>query len=227
LGDRNITSLMTHRSDIIWFDVDDNEVSIREKIVGEPHSAYPVCENDIDNIRGVVSLKDLYVTNDLTVFKQYMKPALFVPENITAYTLLEKFKEKKLHACFIVDEYGSMQGMITLNDILEAIVGDLPQQNLEDYEIVEREDGSFLVDAQIPFYDFLSRFEKTEWMHEGEQEFDTLAGFILHILERIPVTGDKMEWKGFTIEIIDMDAQRIDKVLVTASKEIIDQMDEA
>lgn len=227
LGDRNITSLMTHRSDIIWFDVDDNEVSIREKIVSEPHSAYPVCENDIDNIRGVVSLKDLYVTNDLTVFKQYMKPALFVPENITAYTLLEKFKEKKLHACFIVDEYGSMQGMITLNDILEAIVGDLPQQNLEDYEIVEREDGSFLVDAQIPFYDFLSRFEKTEWMHEGEQEFDTLAGFILHILERIPVTGDKMEWKGFTIEIIDMDAQRIDKVLVTASKEIIDQMDEA
>lgn len=226
LGDRNITSLMTHRSDIIWFDVDDNEVSIREKIVSEPHSAYPVCENDIDNIRGVVSLKDLYVTNDLTVFKQYMKPALFVPENITAYTLLEKFKEKKLHACFIVDEYGSMQGMITLNDILEAIVGDLPQQNLEDYEIVEREDGSFLVDAQIPFYDFLSRFEKTEWMHEGEQEFDTLAGFILHILERIPTTGDKMEWKGFTFEIIDMDAQRIDKVLVTASKEIIDQMDE-
>lgn len=227
LGDRNITSLMTHRSDIIWFDVDDNEVSIREKIVSQPHSAYPVCENDIDNIRGVVSLKDLYVTNDLTVFKQYMKPALFVPENITAYTLLEKFKEKKLHACFIVDEYGSMQGMITLNDILEAIVGDLPQQNLEDYEIVEREDGSFLVDAQIPFYDFLSRFEKTEWMHEGEQEFDTLAGFILHILERIPITGDKMEWKGFSFEIIDMDAQRIDKVLVTASKEIIDQMDEA
>jgi putative hemolysin len=226
LGDRNITSLMTHRSDIVWFDVNDNELSIREKIVGEPHSAYPVCEGDIDNIKGIVSLKDLYVTNDLTVFRQYMKPALFVPGNITAYKLLEKFKEKKTHACFIVDEYGSVQGMITLNDILEAIVGDLPQQHLQDYEIVEREDGSYLVDAQIPFYDFLSRFEKTEWMHEGEQEFDTLAGFILHKLERIPRTGDKMEWQGFTIEIMDMDAQRIDKVLVTISSEIKESMEE-
>ncbi|MBC7851601.1 MAG: HlyC/CorC family transporter [Chitinophagaceae bacterium] len=227
LGDRNITSLMTHRSDIIWFDVNDNEASIRGKIVGEPHSAYPICETDIDNIKGIVSLKDLYVTNDLTVFKQYMKPALFVPGNITAYKLLEKFKEIKLHACFIVDEYGSVQGMITLNDILEAIVGDLPQQDTQDYEIVEREDGTYLVDAQIPFYDFLSRFEKTEWMHEGEQEFDTLAGFILHKLERIPRTADKMEWKGFTIEIIDMDAQRIDKVMVTISSELKDEMDEA
>jgi len=227
LGDRNITSLMTHRSDIIWFDVSDNEISMREKIVSEPHSAYPVCDRDIDNIKGIVSLKDLYVTNDLTIFKQFMKPALFVPANITAYTLLEKFKAKKLHACFIVDEYGSVQGMITLNDILEAIVGDLPQQDMQDYEIVEREDGSYLVDAQIPFYDFLSRFEKTEWMHEGEQEFDTLAGFILHRLERIPRTGDKFEWQGFTIEIIDMDAQRIDKVLVTISSDIKESMDEA
>jgi len=226
LGDRNITSLMTHRSDIIWFDINDNEISIREKIIHEPHSAYPVCDNDIDNIKGIISLKDLYVANDLSEFKQSMKPALFVPANITAYILLEKFKEKKLHACFIVDEYGSVQGMITLNDILEAIVGDLPQQDMEDYEIVEREDGSYLVDAQIPFYDFLSRFEKTEWMHEGEQEFDTLAGFILHKLERIPRTGDKMEWQGFTIEIMDMDAQRIDKVLVTISSEIKESLEE-
>ena len=116
--------------------------------------------------------------------------------------------------------------MITLNDILEAIVGDLPQIDVEDYEIVEREDGSYLVDAQIPFYDFLSRFEKTEWMHEGEQEFDTLAGFILHKLERIPHTGDKFEWQGFKIEIIDMDAQRIDKVLVIPSSEIMEAMED-
>lgn len=227
LGDRNITSLMTHRSDIIWFDINDNEASIREKIVDEPHATYPVCDEDIDNIKGIITLKDLYVTNDLTVFKQYMQPALFVPGNITAYKLLEKFKEKRLHACFIVDEYGSVQGMITLNDILEAIVGDMPQQDVTDYEIMERDDGSYLVDAQIPFYDFLSRFEKTEWMHEGEQEFDTLAGFILHKLERIPRTGDKLEWQGFTIEIIDMDAQRIDKVLVMISNEIKDLMEES
>lgn len=226
LGDRNITSLMTHRSDIIWFDVNANEVDIKDKIIGDPHSAYPVCDGDIDNIKGMVSLKDLYVHDDLTSFKQYMQPALFVPENITAYILLEKFKEKKQHACFIVDEYGSVQGMVTLNDILEAIVGDIPQEYEEDYLIIEREDGTFLVDAQLPFYDFLSRFEKTEWMHEGEQEFDTLAGFILHRLERIPHAGDKMEWKGFLFEIVDMDAQRIDKVLVTISAEIREKMEE-
>jgi putative hemolysin len=123
----------------------------------------------------------------------------------------------KTHSCFVVDEYGSMLGMITLNDILEAIVGGISEPDLEDYEITKRDDGSYLVDGQIPFYDFLSRFEKTEWMNEGEQEFDTLAGFILHQLERIPRTGDKMTWKMFSFEIVDMDAQRIDKVLVTIS----------
>lgn len=221
LGDRSITSLMTHRSDIRWFDINDSEEKIRDKILKEPHSVYPICDSNIDAIQGVVSLKDLYVTNDSTVFKQIMKPTLFVPEHITAYKLLEKFKETKNHACFIVDEYGSIQGMITLNDILEAIVGDLPQQNVEDYEIVQREDGSFIVDAQIPFYDFLSYYDKTEWMNEGEQEFDTLAGFILHKLERIPVTADTFEWQGFKFEILDMDAQRIDKVLVTVPEEIL------
>ena len=226
LGDRNITSLMTHRSDIIWFDLNENEVVIKDKIIAAPHSAYPVCDGEIDNIKGMVSLKDLYVSDDLALFKQYMQPALFVPENITAYKLLEKFKEKKQHACFIVDEYGSVKGMVTLNDILEAIVGDIPQEHEEDYLITEREDGTFLVDAQLPFYDFLSRFEKTEWMHEGEQEFDTLAGFILHRLERIPHAGDKMEWRGFIFEIMDMDAQRIDKVLVTISPEIREKMEE-
>ncbi len=226
LGDRNITSLMTHRSDIKWFDVNDNEQSIKDKIIKEPHSVYPICDGNIDAIQGVISLKDLYVSNDLTLFKQIMKPALFVPEHITAYTVLEKFKESKNHACFIVDEYGSIQGMITLNDILEAIVGDLPQQDLEDYEIVEREDGTFLIDAQIPFYDFLSHFHKTEWMNEGEQEFDTLAGFILHKLERIPKTSETFDWQGFKFEIIDMDAQRIDKILVKASDEILDDMRE-
>ncbi|HEY4148660.1 MAG TPA: hemolysin family protein [Chitinophagaceae bacterium] len=217
LGDRNITSLMTYRSDIIWFDLNDNEDTIKEKINKEPHSVYPICDSDIDNIKGIVSIKDMYITSDDTPFRDYMKPALFVPENNTAYQVLEKFKEMKTHSCFVVDEYGSMLGMITLNDILEAIVGGISEPDLEDYEITKRDDGSYLVDGQIPFYDFLSRFEKTEWMNEGEQEFDTLAGFILHQLERIPRTGDKMTWKMFSFEIVDMDAQRIDKVLVTIS----------
>ena len=225
LGDRTITSLMTHRSDLIWFDLNDNEAAIKEKILQEPHSVYPICDGQIDNIKGVVSIKDLYISDDLTLFKDIMQPPLYVPENNTAYQVLEKYKQSKIHSCFIIDEYGSLLGMITLNDILEAIIGDIPEQHIDDYEIVEREDGSYLVDAQIPFYDFLSRFDKTEWMNEGEQEFDTLAGFILHQLKRIPMTGDKFEWEGFTLEIIDMDAQRIDKVLVNVSKEIKENME--
>ena len=226
LGDRNITSLMTHRSDMVWFDVTDSENTIREKIQKGPHSVYPVCDKDIDNIKGIVSLKDMYITPDDVSFKDVMKTPLFVPENISPYQLLEKFKQTKIHTSFVVDEYGSMLGLVTLNDIMEAIVGDLPQHDDQDYEITEREDGSYLVDAQIRFYDFLTKFDKADWMNEDEHDFDTLAGFILHTLERIPVAGDKFEWKGFGIEIIDMDGHRIDKVLVNISEEIKKSIEE-
>ena len=226
LGDRNITSLMTHRSDVIWFDVNDNEIQIREKIIKEPHSVYPICDKEIDNIKGIVSVKDLYVTDDNILFKDVMKTPLFVPENISPYQLLEKFKQTKIHTSFVVDEYGTLLGLVTLNDLLEAIVGDLPQQDTSDYEIVKREDDTYLVDGQIPFYDFLTKFEKADWMNEGEQEFDTLAGFILHTLERIPSVGDRFEWKGFSFEIIDMDGHRIDKVLVGISDELKNEMED-
>lgn len=226
LGDRNITSLMTHRSDIIWFDVNDNEEKIREKIVQEPHSFYPICDGEIDNIKGVVSIKDLYVSDDFTLFKDLMVPALFVPDNNTAYQVMAKFKESKFHACFIVDEYGSLRGMITLNDILEAIVGDIPDADTSNYEIADRGDGSYLVDAQIPFYDLLTYFNRTEWLTEEELDFDTLAGCILHELEHIPLNGEKLRWKGFNFEIVDMDGHRIDKVMVTPSEVIIDELEE-
>ena len=226
LSDRSITSLMTHRSDIIWFDKEESEDTIKEKILKEPHSYYPICNGTIDSIAGVVSIKDLYVSPDSQPFGEYMQTALFIPENITAYQVLERFKASKVHSAFIVDEYGSIQGLITLNDILEAIVGDIPQENAPDYEIIEREDGSFLVDAQIPFYDFLNHFEKTSWIDDEEHDFDTLAGFVLHELERIPKTGDKLSWKGFAIEIIDMDGHRIDKLLVTISSDIREEMGE-
>ncbi len=226
LGDRNITSLMTHRSDIIWFNLDDSEDKIKEKIIKEPHSNYPICDGEIDNLKGVVSIKDLYVTPDSILFKDIMQPALFVPENNSAYQLLEKFKKTKMHSAFIVDEYGTVLGIVTLNDILEAIVGEIPQPDVPDYEIRKREDGSYLIDGQIPFYDFLSHFEKAEWMNEGEHDFDTLAGFILHELEHIPKTGEKLSWKGFKIEILDMDGHRIDKVLVKISDEIKQEMED-
>jgi putative hemolysin len=228
LGDRSITSLMTHRTDIVWVDITDTVETVKGKINGQPYSSYPVCEGTVDNIKGLVFMKDLFLSgsNDITMDK-LMRKAMFVPENNSAYQLLEKFKESKMHSCFIVNEYGTLEGLITLNDILEAIVGDVPQTGQEEYQIVERKDGSFLIDAQVPFYDFLSRFEKTEWMNEGEQEFDTLAGFVLHQLERIPHTGDRFEWKGFEFEIIDMDGQRIDKILLTLGESIREDMENA
>lgn len=226
LGDRNITSLMTHRSDIVWFDAIDTEDKIREKIFQNPHSFYPICEGDIDAIRGVVSLKDMYLNDDFTLFKDLMKPAIFVPDNISAYQVMAKFKESKFHACFIVDEYGSLRGMITLNDIMEAIVGDMPDAADEDYQITDRGDGTYLVDAQIQFYNFLTHFNRTEWLTEEEHEFDTLAGCILYELEHIPTAGEKLKWKGFRFEIIDMDGHRIDKVLVEPSQEIQNDLKE-
>jgi putative hemolysin len=226
LGDRNITSLMTHRSDIVWFDVNDNEEKIREKILQEPHSFYPICDGEIDNIKGIVSLKAMYVSDDFTLFKDLMIPALFVPDNNTAYQVMAKFKSSKFHVCFIVDEYGSLRGIITLNDIMEAIVGDIPDTDQQDYEITDRGDGSYLVDAQIPFYDFLTHFNRTEWLTEEELDFDTLAGCILHELEHIPQNGEKLKWKGFNFEIVDMDGHRIDKVLVLPSEVIIDEIKE-
>ncbi|MGN6508242.1 MAG: hemolysin family protein [Chitinophaga sp.] len=223
LGDRNITSLMTHRTDIIWLDVHEEGESYKRKIKAAPHSVYPVCEGQIDNIKGILTIKDLYPAGNLAVLKDVMKKPLFIPDNNTAYQVLEKFKETQIHAAFIVDEYGTFLGMITLNDILEAIVGDMPETGQDDYNMIKRDDGSYLIDAQIPFYDFLSEFDMEDLMAEFEQEFDTLAGFILHHLEHIPQTGEKLEWREFTFEIVDMDAHRIDKILVTPPENLAEE----
>ncbi len=220
LGDRNITSLMTHRSDIVWIDSKKNIGEIKTIMDDVIHSVYPVCEGEIDRIIGVVAIKDFIVVSENTIVDTLLKPAMYVPENNTAYQVLEQFKNSKMHHCFIVDEYGTVLGMITLNDILEAIVGDIPQHEDNAFEILNRADGSYLVDAQIPFYDFLSYFDKTAWMMEGDQDFDTLAGFVINELERIPKTGDKLSWKIFEFEIIDMDHHRIDKLLVSLSSDL-------
>ena len=226
LGDRNITSLMTHRTEIAWFDIEDTVQTVTEKFDQITYSTYPVCEKTVDDIKGLIYIKDLLKAAPSIPLKNLIKPALFVPENNSPYQLLEKIKQTKIHSCFIVNEYGTLEGMITLNDILEAIVGDVPQSGQEEYEITERQDGSYLVDAQITFYDFLSHFEKTEWMNEGGHEFDTVAGFVLHELERIPKTGDTFDWRGFEFEIVDMDGQRIDKLLIKISEELKDNMEE-
>ena len=226
LGDRKITALMTHRTEIVWFDIEDTVQTIIDKSDDIVFSTYPVCDKTVDDIKGIIYIKELLKAKADTQLKDLAKTALFVPENNSPYQLLEKIKVTKIHSAFIVNEYGTMEGMITLNDILEAIVGDVPQTGQEEYEIKERADGSYLVDAQITFYDFLSHFEKTEWMNEAEHQFDTLAGFVLHELERIPTTGETFDWRGFQFEIIDMDGQRIDKLLVKIPADLKESMEE-
>lgn len=222
LGDRTITSMMTHRSDVVWLDINTSVNTVKHDF--ELHSVYPVCEKNIDQIKGVVFIKDLFVAPSETLVGTIAKPVMYVPENITAYHLLEKFKKSKIHYAIIVDEYGTLQGIITLHDILEAIIGEMAEADDVDIDIVKRDDGSYIVDGQMPFYDFLSylHIEWTDEEKDNNEEYDTLAGFILHNLEHIPVVGEKMEWKEFSFEILDMDGHRIDKVLATKKKKVQD-----
>lgn len=227
LGDRNITSLMTHRTDIEWADSEDTVGGFIAKRNTITFSTYPVCNGSIDDVIGLVYVKDLLKSDNNTSIRSLTRQALYVPENNTAYQVLEKIKSTRIHACFIVNEYGTLEGMITLNDILEAIVGEVPQQGDEDTLIILRENGTYLVDALIQFYDFLSYFGKAEWLSEIEQEFDTLAGFVLHQLEHIPKTGEVFSWRDFHFEIVDMDGQRIDKIIVSITDELKEEMRES
>ncbi|WP_447641850.1 MULTISPECIES: hemolysin family protein [Chitinophagaceae] len=220
LGDRTITSMMTHRNDVVWLHADTPVDNIKHDF--QLHSVYPVCEKTIDQIKGVVFIKDLFAAPAGTLVGSIAKPVMYVPENMTVYHLLEKFKKSKIHYAIIVDEYGTLQGIITLHDILEAIVGEMAEADDMDIDIVKRDDGSYIVDGQMPFYDFLSYFqiEWTDEEKENNEDYDTLAGFILHRLEHLPVVGEKLIYKDFTFEILDMDGHRIDKVLATRGKKV-------
>ncbi len=217
LGDRKITSLMTNRSDVTFLDIEDTVKENKDKIIESKHSVYPICEGDIDNIIGLLYIKDLLgkdLNVELETLKKFGKEPLFIPENNQAYQALEKFREERIHMGIILDEYGSVMGIITLNDILDALVGDISVDDEFGYDIHEREDGSFLVDASLPFDDFLNQFEIIINNRKEYTGFDTLGGFALHILQEIPDTGDKFEWEDYEFEIIDMDKNRIDKILL-------------
>ena len=217
LGDRKITSLMTNRSDLTHLDLEDSVQENIEKIIETKHSVYPICKDGIDNISGLLYIKDLLgkdLGTELQNLANLGKEPLFIPENNQAYQALEKFREERIHMGIILDEYGSVMGIITLNDILDALVGDISMDDEFEYDVFEREDGSFLVDASLPFDDFLNQFEIVINNRKEYTGFDTLGGFALHILQEIPDTGDKFEWEDYEFEIIDMDKNRIDKILL-------------
>lgn len=216
LGDRKISSLMTHHSDMTWLDVHDSDEQNRDKIRAELHSVYPVCDGDLDNMLGVVFIKDLFLGNigaaDFKIVDQ-RKPAHFVLETLTAYETLELFKHKKIHYGAVVDEYGSTVGMVTLNDILEALVGDFKEENPDEPKIIRRQDGTWLADGQMSFYEFAYEFD-VKGLDKSKIKFDTLAGLAINILKRIPRTGEKFTWRDWEFEVVDLDSNRIDKLLI-------------
>jgi putative hemolysin len=217
LGDRKIVSLMTNRQEVTWLDSADEPEVNRAKIMESKHSVYPLCNDGIDNIVGLIYVKDLLgqdLEAQLGRLDSLAREPLYIPENNKAYQALEKFKERRVHFGIIVDEYGAMLGIATLNDIMDVLVGDLSETDEFNYDIVEREDGSFLVDAQLPWEDFLDHFDIIVEHKKELTGFNTLGGFALHILKDIPVTGEHFTWQDYRFEIIDMDKSRIDKMLV-------------
>lgn len=219
LGDRKVTSLMTNRQEIVWLDLEDTVEENKSKIFDSRHSIYPVCRGTVDDVVGLVYVKDLIATDieaQMANLSAILRDPVYLPESNRAYQALEKFKEQRVYFGIIVDEYGGLLGVVTMHDIMDALVGDISEDIEEASEVIRRDDGSYLVDAQLPFDDFLRYFNIN--MQETERRefvgFNTLGGFVLHILENIPKTGEKFSWKQFDFEVIDMDRSRIDKLLV-------------
>ena len=213
LGDRRVDSIMTHRGDMVWLDVMDSAEEINKKVEANLFDIYPVAEGKFDDFIGVVSLKDLFVhinTPDFSL-RKIVRPAQFVPENQSVYTTLEQFKQARVKYAIVTDEFGGIEGIVTLKDIMEGLVGQVPEAG-EELEIVERADGTWLVDGQYSFYDFLAYFDMEDLY--AEHDYNTISGLILDILERLPKTGEKLDWMCFEFEVVDMDGARIDKVLV-------------
>ncbi len=222
LGDRRITSLMTNRQDVVYLDLEDSVEENKNKVIEYKHSVFPLCEGGVDEIVGLIYIKDFLgkdLDTELTRLTDIKRDVLYIPENNRAYQVLERFQEKKQYVGVIVDEYGGVLGLVTLNDILDALVGDISETDEFAWEITEREDGSHLIDAQIPFDEFLEHFDITVQNRKDLTGFDTLGGFALHILKDIPTTGETFNWQDYRFEIVDMDKSRIDKILVKKLEE--------
>jgi len=214
LGDTSIKSLMTYKSDIAWIDISATREDIRETVSANLHNVYPVADKSLDEIAGTVSLKDLFINLEKPGFSlnKCLSEPRYLPENTSAYDAIRQFRESKVFHALVIDEYGSVEGIITVNDILESLVGEVSPSE-EEYQIVQRDNGSWLVDGQYPFHEFLNYFDMQELYEENR--FNTLAGLILDKLGYIPKAGEKISWMGFDLEIVDMDRARIDKVLVS------------
>ncbi len=220
IDELSVKELMTPRPDIVWIDIESPWEEILEVIQKSDHTSFPVCEGELDHVLGFLHVKDLFKKypdlEHVDIRSLLRKPFIF-PETITALKLLEYFKASPIHAALIVDEYGTVQGLVTVNDIMEAIVGDIPALSEEgDDSVIAREDGSWLVDGTLPIEEFRERFQVAALPDEEERDYHTVAGFIMTYLGRIPMAGENFTWDRFEFEIVDMDGNRIDKILLKA-----------
>ena len=219
LGDRRVSQIMTTRPDIIWLDLEDSAEINRQKLIESNHNRFPVCQGSLDEVLGVIEVTDLLadcLTGESFDLTKDLQQPLFVPESTRGLKVLELVQQSGHHIALVVDEYGVIQGLVTRKDILEAIVGDLPQlDNIEDAQIVQREDGSWLIDGTVAIEDFKELFEISELPGEKQGNYHTLGGFIITHLGRIPGAADHFEWQRLRLEVVDMDGNRVDKVLVT------------
>ncbi|MEY3249110.1 MAG: hypothetical protein RL742_1153 [Bacteroidota bacterium] len=215
LGDRKVNTLMTHRSDIVWLDVADDPAEIRRKIGADLHGAFPVGNGELDDLLGLVLLKDLFHDLDRPgfVLKDALVQPILAPPSSSAYRLLEQFREKRFHYAIVVDEFGSVQGLITMDDILDALVGDVSEAGQEEYAMAAESANSWLADGQYPFFEFLRMLDldEAEFVHE---DYSTLAGFLITQMDRIPQVGDSLVWRGFRFEVLSMIGRKVEKLRI-------------
>lgn len=221
LGDKRAINLMTHRSNIIWLDLEDGFEEHRRTILESGHTVYPVCEGGLDKINGIVHIKSLlkqYLVEQPIELQALTQPLNYVHENSSAYSILNKFQTSKIHQAIVLDEYGAIQGIVTLNDILSGLVGDISDgEDIEGPDVVVREDGSLLIDGQLQIDELLERLG-IDWPEDEEDSLgtiNTIAGLVLLKLGHVPTAGERFHWKDYDFEVMDMDGNRIDKVLVS------------
>jgi putative hemolysin len=225
LDERSVGSMMIPRGDIAWLDFDADPTEVLKVLVEESHSRYPVCRGSLDDVVGVVTAQVLlaqFVRTDSLAIGDAMVPAVFVPETLSGMELLEHIRGADTPMVFVVDEYGVVQGVITLRDVLEAITGEFTVPQGTDAWAVQREDGSWLIDGLMPVPELKDRLDLRELPDEDRGRYNTLAGLIMLLLGRLPQTTDTVEYDGWRFEVVDLDGKRVDKVLVSRLPEITD-----
>jgi putative hemolysin len=216
LGDRKARELMTHRNDFVWISSEDSFADIKQKVDADPHSVYPVCNRSIEELIGFISLKQLFsldANSEMSdVLDKTQKP-LYVPENMAAYKVLEYFKSNRTHSAIVVDEYGSIQGLITMDDVMDELIGDVVEEDVNEYQLTQRNENSWLIDGQYPYFELLEYFNIID--EEEVNGFTTVGGLFIFQSNHIPKLGEKIQWHNYEMEIMDMDGHRIDKILLT------------